>query len=482
MKNLLPLCIVVVYMLILYVIAWYSTKLIRQGGARGFFLANRGFPAGIIAVMLAGLAVGGASTVGVAQDAYTKGLSAGMYNAAWGAGAIVAGLLMARRLRNVRVFTLTELLGRFYGEKARFIGVFAQLIIVLTIVSLQYVAGGAILTALLSDYFSYDGGMAFTAVAFVGICIIGGYWAAGLSNLINVIVIYLGLIFGAVAVISGAGGMGAVTLALPEVKWFSFFEGMGWTPIIVWFTVMITQTMGNQGPMQIAFAARDGETASRGFILGGLIILPAGFISAIFGITAAMKYPGLENSAMALPTIVLDQSPLIAGFILAGLWAADVSTAVGLLLGGSTMILRDIITPLQKRKIKRTPAQEMFLSRILVLVAALVTFLMAMQVRSVLATIMIGLSLTAPFTIILLGTLYFPRYCRKSSAFWCLVVGVLVLFAWQLGPASWHGPIPHLIFAEWIACLASFCLVAVLDKNKCPLPEAYGQREAADEN
>jgi SSS family solute:Na+ symporter len=144
------------------------------------------------------------------------------------------------------------------------------------------------------------------------------------------------------------------------------------------------------------------------------------------------------------------------------------------------MLLRDIITPLQKRKVSRTPAQEMRLSRILVLVAALVTFLMALQVRSVLGTIMIGLSLTAPFTIILLGTLYFPRFCRRSTAFWCLIAGVIVLFVWQFAPASLHGPLPHLIFAEWIACLLTFCLVAALDKNKCSLPENYGQRETAN--
>ena len=484
MRNLLPVSIVTVYMLLLYVIAWYATKLSRAGGGKGFFLAGRGFSSWIIAVMLCGLAVGGASTVGVAQSAYTSGLSAGMYNAAWAAGAIVCGLLAARRLRNMMVYTLPEFLERFYGRSARVIGVIGQLIVVLTIVSLQYVAGGAILTALLPDVFSFNEGMLVTAVAFVGICIIGGYWAAGLSNLVNVIVIYIGLVLGAWAVVDTAGGLEAIRLALPETKWFSLVEGMGWAPIIIWFTVMITHVIGGQGPVQVAFAAKDGQAARWGFILGGLMILPAGFISAIFGITAAMQAPGLANSAMALPTVVLQQSQFVGGIVLAGLWAADVSTAVGLLLGAATMISRDIIVPLQTTRLDKK--KEMFLSRFLVLLVAVITLLMAMHVRSVLGTIMIGLSLTAPFTVILLGSFFCPRLCRKSTAFWCLAAGVLIILLWQFGTGQLMDDMrkmfKHVIYPECIASVVIFLLASVLDKRKCAIPDDYAREQVQTED
>ena len=36
-----------------------------------------------------GLAIGGASTVGIAQNAYTAGLSAGWYDVAWAGGALL---------------------------------------------------------------------------------------------------------------------------------------------------------------------------------------------------------------------------------------------------------------------------------------------------------------------------------------------------------------------------------------------------------
>ena len=61
-----------------------------------------------------------------------------------------------------------------------------------------YVAGGAILSSLLPDVFSFQTGMLVTAIAFVGITLIGGFWAAGLTSIINVVFIYAGVVVGAV--------------------------------------------------------------------------------------------------------------------------------------------------------------------------------------------------------------------------------------------------------------------------------------------
>ena len=142
--------------------------------------------------MLTGLAIGGASTVGVAEGAYTQGISAGWYNAAWGAGGIIVGILVADAFRRMEVRTIPEMMERMYGPSSRLISIIAQILIMMVITSLQYVAGGAILTALLPSIFTFQQGVLLTALVFVGITLIGGYWAAGLSNLINVIIIYLG--------------------------------------------------------------------------------------------------------------------------------------------------------------------------------------------------------------------------------------------------------------------------------------------------
>ncbi len=109
----MQLCILVAYILVLYGISWYATKQIQQGkgGALQYLLAGRNLPMIVMAAMLAGLAIGGASTVGVAEHAYKAGLSAGWYNAAWGTAGILAGIFAAHYFRRMEVNTIPEMDG-----------------------------------------------------------------------------------------------------------------------------------------------------------------------------------------------------------------------------------------------------------------------------------------------------------------------------------------------------------------------------------
>lgn len=245
--HVIPFAIVCLYIVILYAISWYSTKLTKGGGEKGYLLAGRGLPASIVAVMLTGLAVGGASTVGVAENAYKAGISAGWYNGAWACGGILAGIVVASRYRALTISTIPELFEKYYSKSGRFVGALGQLVIGMVITSLQYIAGGAVLTALLPQVFTQVSGMAVTALVFVGITLIGGMWAAGLTNIINVIMIYVGVIAGAIMSVRNIGGIQALKLALPAGgTWFDPISGVGFAVIGAWFGVMISQCFSLQ--------------------------------------------------------------------------------------------------------------------------------------------------------------------------------------------------------------------------------------------
>jgi SSS family solute:Na+ symporter len=465
----IPLVIIVLYILLLYAITWGTRKLASRGGMVGYLLAGRGLPMGVTAVMLTGLAVGGASTIGIAEKAYTMGISAGWYNAAWAVGAIVMGIWAAGRYRKMEVSTLPELFERHYGVGGRLLGVIGQLVIQVVITSLQYVAGGAILSSLLPGILTFQQGMLVTAVVFIGITLIGGLWAAGLTNIINVSLIYVGVILGAILSFNKAlGQVGGVDSFLEHLQNLSpshpGFElgALGIPRILAWFLIMIVTALGTQAVVQISFASKGPASARGGFILGGLIILPVGFISALIGVSAVVLHPGIIATE-ALPKTVLGLNPFIAGLILAGLWAADVSTACGLLLGSATLVVGDIV----KRFffLDLSEKKERLISRITVLILSLITYIMACSVSGILKTLLVGLTLNTAYALITLMTLFCPVLCRKGHAVWTLLVSMLSLGAWFFFPHEWKEFFWDPIYLVLPATVIAFLFVTLVDKR-----------------
>ena len=309
--------------------------------------------------------------------------------------------------------------------------------------------------------------MFVTAVVFVGITLIGGFWAAGLTNIINIILIYAGVFFGALLAVKKVGGFNKLVGQLSSD--FPAFDlgAIGLPLILAWFIIMCTTTFSVQSISQISFAAKDTSSARKGFILGGFLIFPVGFVSAVIGIAATILHPSIIPTE-ALPRTVLSLSPIIAGIVLAGLWAADVSTASALLVGSATLVVNDLI----KRFIAPDLSEktEKNISRASILVLSIFTYILAISVSGILNTLLIGLTLTTAYTLVTLMTLFCPKLCRRSHATWTLFMGMAALAAWLLFPqlAEYFTSINlvHPIFFCWIVSLITFFLVAVMDKRK----------------
>ncbi|WP_425058946.1 Sodium/glucose cotransporter [Sporomusa carbonis] len=456
----IPLTIVLLYIALLFLISYFAQRR-SSGGATNYILAGRQLTTPLITVSIVGLAIGGASTIGVSEQAYKLGLSAGWYTAAWGIGAITMGLLVAKKYRELGITTIPELLERFYDKKGMIAGVACQIIIQLVITSLQYIAGGSILCTLLPDIFTFTTGMLTSAVVFIGITFIGGMWSASLSNILNITLIYIGILLATFVSLTRVGGISNIVPKLPpNIPYFDVISGVGVTGIVSWIVVLVTVNLSLQSIIQISLGAKDEYTARRGFIIGGLMMLPIGFVCALMGIIAKSMYPDVSAS-LALPLTIMSLNPFLAGITLAALWAADISTACNLLLSSATLFSQDIY----KRFVNPTVTEKNFLlvTKGSVLVLGMVTLLLAMTVSGIIQTLMIGLSLTAAFSVIVLFTLFMPGLCRRNSAFYTVLASLIVLILWQTMPSV--RIFPHVIYLEWLACLATFFIAYLFDSN-----------------
>lgn len=112
----IQLAIVILYIILLFAISMYVKHRASQNPTEYLF-AGRKFSTGLVAVSITGMAVGAASTVGVAESAVKVGLAAGWYNAAWAIGAIVMGFVAAGKYRSLNCTTIPELFERSYDKK-----------------------------------------------------------------------------------------------------------------------------------------------------------------------------------------------------------------------------------------------------------------------------------------------------------------------------------------------------------------------------
>ena len=67
------------------------------------------------------------------------------------------------------------------------------------------------------DVFTMKTGMITSAVVFIGITVIGGMWSSGLSSVLSVLIIYLGIIFCMVKILIRDGGMAGIVAKLPPL-------------------------------------------------------------------------------------------------------------------------------------------------------------------------------------------------------------------------------------------------------------------------
>lgn len=463
----LPLFILLAYIVALFLISFYAKRR-SSGSTENYSLAGRKLSSPLIAVSIIGLAVGGASTIGVSEHAFRVGLSAGWYTIAWGIGAVGMGLLLARKYRQQNITTISELIEKHHDKKTVVLSVACQIIIQMVIISLQYVAGGSILHALLPDIFDIKTGMIVSALVFIGITFIGGMWSASLSNVLNIVLIYGGITAATIIQMRNLGGIDTLKGSLPtNIPWFDPIAGVGPVGIISWIVVMVTVNLSLQSIIQISLGAKDETTAKNGFIIGGIMMIPIGFMAALLGICAKAMHPELAP-AVALPQAIVSLKPILAGVTLAALWAADVSTACNLLLSAATLFSKDIFKRFMRPQ--ATDAQVHNVMRYSVLAVGFVTFWLALSVSGIIPTLMAGLSLTAAFSVIVLVALFAPQKTSISAGFYTLLVGLIVLIVWQTVPSV--RVLPHVIYAEWLLCSLTYGLVAKLEGNSIPSKEA----------
>ena len=389
--NLTVTVIVVLYLLVMLFIGWWSSKKISSN--TDFMVAGRRLGPFLMAGTLAATEIGGGSSLGVVQQGMQNhGISAAWYIMTMGFAFVILTFL-APKFRAATVKTVPEYFRRRYGKSAGLITAIIMLLPLIGLTAGQFIASSVILSTMLG--ISYKTAVIIVAVVVTIYSIMGGLWSVTLTDFIQVFLIIIGMIIAVPFAMRLAGGWGNVVANVPA-ETFNMFKG--YSPMaVISLTIMYvaTFTVGQEAVSRY-YAARDGKAAKQGSILAAIINFIYAFIPAILGIiTLALINMGKFNAEdfadvgarYALPVLAMEAMPaVICGLLFAGIISATMSSSDSDLLGAGSIFANDIYRAVLKPD--ASSEEVMKVTKIVMAVVGVVSMFIALFNTSSLVTLL----------------------------------------------------------------------------------------------
>jgi SSS family solute:Na+ symporter/sodium/proline symporter len=423
-----------VAVVLLYPIALIGVSLWRSRAVKtheDFMVAGRSVPVALLVATLVCTWIGSGSLFGGAGLAYRSGLAELWFSFGGWIGLLVA-YFIAGRVRRIAQYTVPDLLEQRYNAAARLLGTLAVILAYVTIAAYQFRGGGWILSIVSDGRISPQAGIYITAAAIVTFTALAGMVSIVTVDIVNGVIITLGVLVALPFMVAKLGGLGAVADALPAGHLSVFGQH---NPL--WALGVATPTflliLGESGMYQKFFAAKN-ERAARQAVIGmviGIMVIETSL--ALLSIVGRAAYPDLLTQTSivgraASETIILHIAktglPAAAGTLLLAAGIAIVlTTGNTFLLVPSTNLSRDVY----QRFINpgASEARLLGVQRTFVVVFGLVGLFLLTQFQTVLSMALYAYSLVgASLTPALLAAFLWKRV-TAAGAVACIAGGLL---------------------------------------------------------
>lgn len=433
----LDISIIFIYFIVVMLIGYLVGRKAKTGD--DLFLGGRSLTWGFIGLSLFASNISSTTLVGLAGAAYTTGIVQSVYE--WGTAiplAILAFIYVPLYLRS-KITTIPEFLELRFDHRSRYF--FSALTIVASI--LIDTAGSLYAGALVIQIF-------FPSIELWQTC----YFLALITGIYTSFgglkaVVYTDALQ-AIILIVGCGILSYLLFKELDFSWanlvasapeghFSVIRPMDdkslpWPGLLLGVPMLgFWYVATNQYITQRVLGAQSIQHARWGIMLAGLLKFLPLFLMVLPGAMAISIYPGIINSDMVFPTIVIKTLPPgLIGLVLAGLISAIMSSISSTLNSASTLLVVDFIKPQYP---DLTEKSTMTASRISTFGFMLVAALWAPQIINFggLWTYLQQMySIFVPPVIVLFGVGIFYKRGNGDGAFWTLIfgcsIGVLFFF------------------------------------------------------
>jgi len=335
----LTLALLAAYALLLLAVGVRSGRKVHT--PEDFLLAGRRSSGLDTGGSLAATILGASATLGLAGLAFQRGLT-GSWWLLVGVVGLGALYFLAAAAKAQSVYSLPDLLGRWYGPAMRTVASALIFLAWLGVVGAQMNAAGSILAAFLGGPTALW--VLLSGAVFILYTVLGGQLSVIRTDLYQLGFILAGLAGCALAGLKAVHGFGGLRRALPE-GFFSFPLSPGFSSLDLGLLLLVAGSTYLTGPDMLSrlFCSRGVRPARRGILLAIVVIVPAALLVALNGMVARALFPGAAPES-AFPLLMRHSlPPLLAGLVMLALLSAFLSSADTTLLTMTTVLAVDLL-------------------------------------------------------------------------------------------------------------------------------------------
>ena len=447
-----------------------------------FMLGGRNLPPAVAALSAGASDMSGWMLMGLPGAVYLAGYSAvwiavGLTFGAWANYRLVAPRLRAYTEIADDAVTIPDYLEKRFEDRSRNLRVIASLVIVIFFTlytSAGLVAGGKLFEA--SFGYDYRFGLILTASVVVLYTLFGGFLAVSLTDFVQGCIMFIALVLVPIVAIASVGGwadtQAAATVIDPD--YFDWFAGIGTLGIIS----SLAWGLGYFGQPHIivrfmAVRSVKDMPAMRRIGMSWMIVTVIGAVLCGIGGLAYVAQNTLTLDDPETIFIVLSQTlfhPYIAGFLLAAILAAIMSTISSQLLVSSSSLTEDFYKTFYRKTASQT--ELVMVGRAATLIVAVVAVFLALD-RSSSILSLVGnawAGFGAAFGPVILLSLHWRRMSRQG-ALAGIIGGASTVLIWLYAPFTINGQAPSDVIYEIVPgfIISSIAAIAVSHFGK-PAP------------
>ena len=419
------LLILIGYLLLTFGIAIFFS---RQDSIEEYFLNKKKTGLWMMTFSNVASLVGAGAVVSVVAEGYNSGIS---YGIILPLGFIFGPILLAIFGYKIKefsakhdIYTIVEFFEKRFDRKNKILVGFLQIILLLFWIGIQAVAFASLASVLIG--FDYIFALILASVITILYTAIGGLKVDIISDFIQFWIIFIMFIVIFVIGLGNVGGFENLFSSLPQGHLDVFsFGGIGFFISATLFSGFLF-IAGTQNWQRI-ISAKNKEVARKSFLLSIPFLIIISIFTLFMGLFSSVLLEGINKNTAIFSLMQNILPTALYGIGLASILAVIMSSIDSLLIGGSTIISREIF---KKRYVG--DKEKLLFARLLTGIFGVVGFLVALIFPDIVNLSILQGTMALIFPAAIIAGLYSKRVSSNASFYSILIPFVLLVILFPI--------------------------------------------------